>query len=76
MNAGQPFHVVHFDGHGGMAAGSGEGVLAFELPDGGSGYVAASRVAAALAAGGLPSQPVACLPSGLAARHARIAAVR
>ena len=50
----QPFHVVHFDGHGGTAAWSGEGVLAFELPGGGSGYVAASRVAAALTAGRVP----------------------
>ena len=58
---GQPFHVVHFDGHGGMikspgggAPGVGEGVLAFELPGGGTGYVTASRVAAALAAGRVP----------------------
>jgi tetratricopeptide (TPR) repeat protein len=53
-DAGQPFHVVHFDGHGGTAAWAGEGVLAFELPGGGSGYVAASRVAAALVAGRVP----------------------
>jgi hypothetical protein len=51
-DAGVPFHVVHFDGHGvmpgrsggggsvvdgrpAMMAGRGEGVLAFEQPDGG-----------------------------------------
>jgi hypothetical protein len=32
-DAGEPFHVVHFDGHGVMT-GAGEGVLAFELPGG------------------------------------------
>jgi len=53
-DTGQPFHVVHFDGHGGIARWTGEGVLAFELPGGGSGYVEASRVAAALAAGQVP----------------------
>ena len=52
--AGRPFHVVHFDGHGAMSAWAGEGVLAFELPGGGSGYAAASQVAAALAAGRVP----------------------
>jgi tetratricopeptide (TPR) repeat protein len=53
-DAGRPFHIVHFDGHGGMAAWAGEGVLAFELPGGGSSPVAASRVASALAAGRVP----------------------
>ena len=53
-DAGQPFHIVHFDGHGGMAAWAGEGVLAFELPGGGSSPVAASRVASVLAAGRVP----------------------
>jgi hypothetical protein len=69
-DAGAPYHVVHFDGHGAMpgrAAGSGpgtgrppmmtglgEGVLAFEKPGGGSDLVKASQVAAVLAAGKVP----------------------
>jgi len=68
--AGEPFHVVHFDGHGimpgrptgGAAAGgrptmmggTGEGVLAFEQPGGGSDQVGASKVAAVLAEGRVP----------------------
>jgi tetratricopeptide (TPR) repeat protein len=68
--AGEPFHVVHFDGHGvmpgrpagggaagvrpGMMADAGEGVLAFEEPGGGSDHVGASRVAAVLAGGRVP----------------------
>ena len=69
-NAGVPFHVVHFDGHGvmlgrpagggtpggrpAMMAGSGEGVLAFERPGGGSDLVMASKVAGVLAEGKVP----------------------
>jgi hypothetical protein len=41
-----PFHVVHFDGHGGQ---TGEGVLVFEKPLGGAHLVSASRVAQVLA---------------------------
>jgi tetratricopeptide (TPR) repeat protein len=69
--AGEPFHVVHFDGHGvmpgqtggggavvggreAMMTGPGEGVLAFEQPEGGSHHVSASKVAAALAGGRVP----------------------
>ena len=62
--ADRPFHVVHFDGHGGMVAWAGEGVLAFELPGGGSGYVAASQVAAALAAGRVPVAVLNACQSG------------
>ena len=69
---GEPFHVVHFDGHGvmpgrsvrgggsvvggrpAMMTGSGEGVLAFEQPGGGSDLVEASKVAAVLAEGKVP----------------------
>ena len=67
---GVPFHVVHFDGHGvmpgrsgggaivggraAMMSGSGEGVLAFERPGGGSDHVGASKVAAVLADGKVP----------------------
>jgi tetratricopeptide (TPR) repeat protein len=65
--AGEPFHMVHFDGHGvmpGRATGGSpagllatdrdEGVLAFELPGWGSHHVRASRVAEALARGKVP----------------------
>jgi tetratricopeptide (TPR) repeat protein len=68
--AGEPFHLVHFDGHGvmpgrsgsggaagarpGMMSAAGEGVLAFERPGGGSDLVGAGKVAAALAAGRVP----------------------
>ncbi|HEV3292799.1 MAG TPA: CHAT domain-containing protein, partial [Streptosporangiaceae bacterium] len=67
---GEPFHVVHFDGHGvmpghstgggaggrpAMMSGSpGDGVLAFEKPGGGSDHIGASKVAAALAEGRVP----------------------
>jgi tetratricopeptide (TPR) repeat protein len=64
-DAGEPFHVVHFDGHGvmprrsaggrpAMMTGPGEGVLAFEKPGGGSDLVGASKVAAVLAGGRVP----------------------
>jgi hypothetical protein len=51
--AGEPFHVVHFDGHGALSPGQ-EGVLVFERPRGGSHLVPASEVAAALAGGQVP----------------------
>jgi tetratricopeptide (TPR) repeat protein len=69
-DAGEPFHVVHFDGHGAMLGrpagggsiagrpammtGPGEGVLAFEKPGGGSDNVGASKVAQVLAEGRVP----------------------
>ena len=66
--AGEPFQVVHFDGHGAMpgrgSAGSGaplrftgpgpEGVLVFEKPGGGPEEVPSSRVAQLLAAARVP----------------------
>jgi tetratricopeptide (TPR) repeat protein len=68
--AGEPFHVVHFDGHGAMLGrvanggsiagrpaitnGPGEGVLAFEKPGGGSDLVGAAKVAQVLADGQVP----------------------
>ena len=67
-DAGEPFQVVHFDGHGVLAgrraAGSGapgmyqdtesEGVLVFQTADGGRDPVPASRVAQVLAAARVP----------------------
>jgi hypothetical protein len=69
-DAGEPFHVVHFDGHGAMLgrsvgggsiagrpammSGPGECVLAFEHPGGGSDNVGASKVAQVLAEGRVP----------------------
>jgi hypothetical protein len=69
-DAGEPFHVVHFDGHGAMLgrpagggsiagrpammADPGEGILAFEKPGGGSDHVGASKVAQVLAEGKVP----------------------
>ena len=67
---GEPFHVVHFDGHGAMPgrpaggaviggrpsmmSGPGEGLLAFEKPGGGGDLVSASKVAGVLAQGRVP----------------------
>ena len=78
--AGEPFHVVHFDGHGvmpgrsggggaagarpGMMSAAGEGVLAFEQPGGGSDHVGASKVAAVLAAGRVPVAVLNACQSG------------
>jgi hypothetical protein len=69
-DAGEPFHVVHFDGHGAMLgrpagggsiagrpammADPGEGILALEKPGGGSDHVGASKVAQVLAEGKVP----------------------
>jgi tetratricopeptide (TPR) repeat protein len=52
---GEPFQVVHFDGHGALPGrAAAEGVLGFEKPGGGSDQVAVSRVAAVLAGAGVP----------------------
>lgn len=52
LAAGEPFHVVHFDGHGTRFADT--GVLGFERPDGGEDPVPAGDVAEALAVAGVP----------------------
>ena len=53
--AGEPFQVVHFDGHGALGAGPGSaGTLIFEGPRGGAHRVSADKVAEVLAAGGVP----------------------
>jgi tetratricopeptide (TPR) repeat protein len=79
-DAGEPFHVVHFDGHGvmpgrsggggtaggrpAMMTGAGEGVLAFEKPGGGSDHIGASKVAAVLAEGRVPVAVLNACQSG------------
>ena len=79
-DAGEPFHVVHFDGHGvmpgrpaggggagerpSMMTGAGEGVLAFEKPGGGSDHIGASKVAAVLAEGKVPVAVLNACQSG------------
>ena len=78
--AGEPFHVVHFDGHGvmpgrsggggaagarpGMMSAAGEGVLAFEQPGGGTDLVGAGKVAAVLAGGRVPVAVLNACQSG------------
>jgi len=77
--ASEPFHVVHFDGHGAMPgrlvsvvpggrpammAGAAEGMLAFERPDGGSNYVGASKLAAVLHEGNVPMAVLNACQSG------------
>ena len=63
--AGEPFQVVHFDGHGALTGGRAavagmyqdaaeEGVLVFQATDGGRDPVSASRVAQVLAAARVP----------------------
>ena len=77
---GEPFHVVHFDGHGampgraagggmtgarpGMMSAAGEGLLAFERPGGGSDLVGAGKVAAVLAQGQVPAVVLNACQSG------------
>lgn len=55
VQAGEPFQVVHFDGHGAHGDGpDAVGALTFEGPRGGAHRVPADRVADALAGGGVP----------------------
>ena len=76
-HAGEPFHVVHFDGHGVMPGGGAavggrpvmmgnpsEGLLAFEGAMGGSDHVMASKVAAVLAEGKVPVMVLNACQSG------------
>jgi tetratricopeptide (TPR) repeat protein len=66
VSAGEPFHIVHFDGHGSLA---GEGKLAFQRVDGRSRDVPASRVAEVLAAGGVPLVILNACQSGAIGRE-------
>jgi tetratricopeptide (TPR) repeat protein len=52
-NAGEPFHVVHFDGHGGLRDGR-EGFLALEHRFGGSHRITASQFSTVLKEGRVP----------------------
>ncbi|HVV19575.1 MAG TPA: tetratricopeptide repeat protein [Pseudonocardiaceae bacterium] len=63
--AGEPFHVVHFDGHGALAGGT--GVLVFEKPEGGADAVPADDVADALA--GVPVVVLNACHSGAIGRE-------
>ncbi|NUP51583.1 MAG: tetratricopeptide repeat protein [Catenulispora sp.] len=55
VRAGEPFQVVHFDGHGAHGDGpDAVGALTFEGPRGGAHRVPADRVADVLAGGGVP----------------------
>ena len=78
--AGEPFHIVHFDGHGvmpgraigrrtadahlAMSPDPDEGMLTFELPGWGSHHVRASKVAAALVRGQVPVVALNACQSG------------
>jgi hypothetical protein len=77
VNAGKPFHVVHFDGHGAppgrAGSGSNEGMLAFEMPGGGTNPVGASRIAAVLAAGKVPVVVLNACQSGAIGKELRSA---
>ncbi len=77
VDSGEPFQVVHFDGHGvlvGRRAGAGaprmfqdaaaEGVLVFQAADGGPDPVPASRVAQVLAASRVPVMVLNACQSG------------
>ncbi len=82
-DGGEPFQVVHFDGHGilegdrswepGNAESSqgreAEGVLVFEKPGGGSDYVPASRVAQVLKAAQVPVVVLNACQSGAIGRN-------
>jgi tetratricopeptide (TPR) repeat protein len=59
--AGTPFQIAHFDGHG-VAAG--EGALVFEKSGGGPDYVTAGRLAEVLAAANVPVAVLNACQSG------------
>ena len=52
--AGQPFHIVHFDGHGVYDSGTGLGQLAFERDDCSLDLVGANQLGALLNECGIP----------------------
>jgi tetratricopeptide (TPR) repeat protein len=58
VQAGRPYQVVHFDGHGifigARDRAGGEGALVFERPEGGSHYVPAVEIARVLNAAKIP----------------------
>ena len=60
--AGEPFHVMHFDGHGALRAGN--GLLVLEGRGGGSHPVSASRMAAVLKDAGVPVAVLNACQSG------------
>ncbi|NUT47404.1 MAG: tetratricopeptide repeat protein [Saccharothrix sp.] len=83
-DAGEPFQVVHFDGHGvltgaraagagapwAFAGGAGEGVLAFEMADGsGADHVPAERIGGVLARARVPVVVLNACQSGAVGRQ-------
>lgn len=52
QEAGSPFQVVHFDGHGSLTGD--QATLAFERPGGGTDHVTAGRIAAVLSGEAVP----------------------
>lgn len=60
-DAGAPFQLVHFDGHG---AATGEGALAFESPGGGADPVSGGRLAEILTATDVPVAVLNACQSG------------
>jgi tetratricopeptide (TPR) repeat protein len=60
-DAGAPFQLVHFDGHG---AATGEGALAFESPGGSADLVSSERLAKILTATGVPVAVLNACQSG------------
>lgn len=75
--AGEPFQVVHFDGHGAFTerrTGSApRGVLVFEKPGGGADRVSADRVAAVLAEARVPVVVLNACQSGALGRDVEAA---
>ncbi len=66
--AGEPFHIVHFDGHGALFPGQGDhgesGALLFDSPDGGVDYVSGAELGRRLAAGQVPVAVLNACQSG------------
>jgi tetratricopeptide (TPR) repeat protein len=71
---GQPFQVVHFDGHGSYTdRGTPQGVLVFEQPGGGPDAVPADRIAAVLARAEVPVVVLNACQSGALGRQVEAA---
>jgi tetratricopeptide (TPR) repeat protein len=72
QHSGEPFQIVHFDGHGLVtddADDQASGALVFELPTGGADYVSAATVAAVIAAARIPVVVLNACQSGAMGRR-------